>query len=213
MRDRGGSAELTREELPCVVRRLLTATVALLVALVPAVDAATLHVANDGLDTDGCGIQIFRLARPPCRSISRAIANAAPGDTIIVGPGVYSGDLDQDGVIGEPGEETGSPGCGCMLSVNKPGILLSSEGAAATMIDARRLNVAKNVLLILDGGEFGRPGKGFTVTDTNYVHPNGAINGDGIVIDSTNVKVRGNQVAGSESSPCTRDPSSSKGTR
>jgi hypothetical protein len=46
--------------------------------------------------------------------------------------------------------------------------------------------VIQNVLLITIGGEFGRPGKGFTVTGTP--------SGSGIVIDSANVMVRGNQV-------------------
>jgi hypothetical protein len=150
--------------------------------LSPATQAATLYVANNALDGAGCGTQAN-----PCRSISRAIANAAPGDTIIVGPGKY-GDLDGDGVIGEPGEETGSPGCGCMLSVNKSVNLVSSNGAAATVIDATTVQSNTNVLLILNGGEFGRPGKGFTVTD-----PQPAL-GAGIAIDSANVKVRGNQV-------------------
>ena len=40
----------------------------------------------------------------PCRSISRGIANAADGDTIVVGPGRY-GDLDRDGTLSEPNEE------------------------------------------------------------------------------------------------------------
>jgi hypothetical protein len=157
--------------------------VALLVAPTPAARAATLQVANNGADAEGCGT-----AQSPCRSISRAIADAAPGDTIVVGPGVYGGDLDADMTVGEPGEETGSPGCGCMLSVNKPVSVISRDGAGSTVIDARAQDVATNVLLILDGGEFGRPGKGFTVTNT------GAFGGDGIVIDSANVQVRGNQV-------------------
>jgi hypothetical protein len=43
-----------------------------------------------------------------------------------------------------------------------------------------------NVLIITNGGEFGRPDHGFLVTNTN--------SGGGIVIDGTNIKVRGNQI-------------------
>jgi hypothetical protein len=53
--------------------------------------AATLLVAAGGLDADGCGTKAA-----PCRSITRAVGNAAPGDKIVVGPGRY-GDLDADG--------------------------------------------------------------------------------------------------------------------
>ena len=67
------------------------------------VDAATLHVANNGIDSDTCGA-----GSAPCRSISRAIVNAAAGDTIVVGPGRY-GDLNGDGSFGGPGEEPLQP--------------------------------------------------------------------------------------------------------
>jgi hypothetical protein len=164
-------------------------TVAVLFAVAPSVHGSTLYVANNGLDgvlclnVGGCGSKAF-----PCRSITRAICNAVAGDTIVVGPGRY-GDLDGDGTPGETGEEIGSPGCGCMLSVNKPVKLRSSEGAAATVIDAHTVDVIQNVLIIADGGAFGQPGQGFTVTNTARLG-----GGAGIVIDSTNVKVRGNQL-------------------
>src|SRR5262245_3880387 len=73
-----------------------------LVLAAPALATAAplaLRVANTGVDGPTCGS-----AASPCRSITRAIANAATGDTIQVGPGVYGRDLDRDG-IDEPGEE------------------------------------------------------------------------------------------------------------
>ena len=78
---------------------------------------------------------------------------------------------------------------------------MSSHGAAATIIDARTVgggNGLANVLLILDDADFGRPGKGFTVTNT--------FNADssGIVIDSNNVAVRGNQIMVLDGNPGTR---------
>jgi hypothetical protein len=105
------------------------------------------------------------------------------------GAGHY-GDVDSNGMLGGPGDETPAPGCGCMLAINKAVSVTSSDGAAATVIDARSVAVAKNVLLITNGGEFGKPGKGFTVTSTK------ADFGDGIVIDSNDVAVRGNLVVG-----------------
>lgn len=52
----------------------------------------TLYVANNALDSATCGS-----SNKPCRSISRAIANARNGDRIIVRPGRY-GDLNSDGI-------------------------------------------------------------------------------------------------------------------
>lgn len=169
-----------------------------LVALAPLAHGATLYVANNGVDPPGCVPSFCIVGRPcrcgtkasPCRSITCGIMSAAAGDTIIVGPGVY-GDLNRNGILGDsPGEETPSPGCGCMLSVNKGVTLLSSDGAAATIIDASTVDVNTNVLIIAGppAATFGKPGKGFWVTsplmDT----------GSGIVIDASNITVSGNQV-------------------
>jgi hypothetical protein len=108
----------------------ISLSAAVLLILAPCTQAATLYVANNGVDGPGCGAK-----ETPCRSITQAIALAVPEDAIVVGPGRY-GDLDGDGTVGETGEEIGSPGCGCMLSVNKSVKLTSSDGAAATVIDA-----------------------------------------------------------------------------
>jgi hypothetical protein len=157
-------------------------TVALLFAFAASARAGTLYVASNGLDAGDCGPK-----KSPCRSITRAIANASVGDKIIVGPGRY-GDLNRNGTLGETGEETPSSGCGCMLSINKRVSVTSSNGAAVTVIDATSSPEATNVLIIATGGELGKPSKGFTVTNT------GATSGSGIVIDAANVIVRGNQV-------------------
>ncbi len=92
-----------------------------------------------------------------CRSISEAIQNSAAGDEIVVGPGRY-GDLNGNGVLGEAGEEIPAAGCACMIAMNKPVVVRSSHGAAATLIDGRTVDAIQNVLLITTGGEFGRPG-------------------------------------------------------
>ena len=174
----------------------LWCAVGLVCALPLVADAATRFVAHTGSDGPDCG----STAATACRSISRAIALAAPGDTILVGPGRY-GDLNRNGVLGDtPGEETGSPGCSCVLSMNKSVVVLSSAGAAVTIIEGISMNVVQTVVVLSDG-EFGRPGKGFTVTETGRRASQAGFdfNGHGIGIDAANVKVRGNQVVFSRS--------------
>src|SRR5262245_48240776 len=144
--------------------------ITLFLGLVPAALAGTVHVANNGADSAVCGA-----VEAPCRSITQAIHNAQPGDHVLVGPGRYR-------------EERGAPGCGCFLAVNKSVVLRSTDGAASTIIDARDVVVATNVLIIADGSEFGQSAQGFTVTNAH------AFGGMGIAVDARNVKVRGNQV-------------------
>jgi hypothetical protein len=151
-------------------------TVAVLVASVTSAHGATRYVANNGSDVGGPGACLSK--ESPCRTISFAIQSAAAGDKIIVGPGRYAADTG----------ETPTPGCGCMLGVNKAVTLMSSDGAGVTLIDGRTAAVVKTVLLIANGGEFGRPGKGFFVTQS------GGGNHDAIVIDSDDIALRGNQV-------------------
>lgn len=159
----------------------------------------TIYVANNGRESTFCGLQVINgftcgAKETPCRSIQCAIREADPGDTIIVGPGRY-GDLNKDGDQTDEGEEFGSSGCSCLLSVNKAVTIVSSHGAASTVIDAHSMDVARNVLLLLNGGEFGRPGKGFTVTNTKRHQA------DGIEVDGANVKLRGNQIVSSQVAP------------
>lgn len=46
--------------------------------------------------------------------------------------------------------------------------------------------------MIADGSQFGRPGKGFTVTNPKS-DAHGGVGGDGLVVDAKDVKVQGNQ--------------------
>ena len=149
--------------------------------------AATRYVRSLGTDTPICGVT----TTTPCRSITQAIALAAPGDVISVGAGRY-GDLNRNGILGEPGEENGSPGCGCVVSLNKAVSVISYGGAAVTYIDGTTVDTNTTVLIITIGGEFGRPGKGFTVSGT--ARRGDGFGGHGIVLDASNVMVRGNQV-------------------
>ena len=115
-----------------------TLMVGLLVVLAFApAHAVTLRVANNGQNVAGCG----QAGATPCRSITRAIANASDGDTILVGPGKY-GDLNGSGVLGGVGEEIGNvDGCNCVVNVNKRVRLRSTAGADATTIDGRGLGL------------------------------------------------------------------------
>ncbi len=144
-------------------------TVAFLAVSVVSARAGTLHVTVNGTDGASCGAQ-----ETPCRSITRAIANAAAGDKIVVGPGRY------DATVEAP-----APGCGCMLAINKAVTLESSHGAGQTLIDGRNSPEGRTILVITDGGAFGKPGKGFLVTESQGGRR-------GMVLDATNVSIRGN---------------------
>ncbi len=166
----------------------------LTVAVAPWAQGGTLYVANNGINSTLCGFFVIGGSNCgakefPCRSISCAIREAAAGDVILVGPGAY-GDLDGDGTIAERGEELGGAGCDCMLLVNKSVTIVSTDGAAATVIDARTSAVDKNVLIMATDVVFGAPGKGFMVTTTGALFPNG------IEINGAEVTVRGNQILG-----------------
>jgi parallel beta-helix repeat protein len=149
--------------------------------------AATLHVANNGVDSPTCGGKTA-----PCRSISQAIANASDEDRIVVGPGRY-GDLNGDGDFHDPGEEAAELdfGCFCMIKVNKPVTIESSNGALATVLDDAVPDtngfVTSVVSITASSVVFGRPKRGFTLTGGRGPLPNG------LFITNTNgVKVEGN---------------------
>lgn len=188
--------------------RLRLGVLTFVLALVPPAPswAAKLLVANDGTDAPGCGQK-----NAACRTIGVAIAAAAPGDTILVGPGHY-GDLDHDGASTFPDEEH-SGTVGCLIVVDKPLVILSSTGAAATVVDAG--GSARSVFCLTVGGTvLGKPKKGFTVTGaggtavgvyaTLGAEPTGATiagnraigNAFGIAAYGSNV-LRGNEVIGS----------------
>jgi parallel beta-helix repeat protein len=123
--------------------------------------AAKLLVAVNGVDSGTCGT-----TGDPCRSITQAIANAAAGDTIEVGPGRY-GDINRNDVFGETGEEPVEEGfgCGCMILIDKQLTLVSRDGAGATMIDAGGAEVTAVLIqgAAAAGTVFGQKKKGFSL--------------------------------------------------
>ena len=145
-------------------------------------DAKTLVVAVTGSDSGGCGGKAT-----PCRSISQAVTNAAAGDKIVVGAGRY-GDVDGDGVLGEPGEEAAA--AGALVTVTKPLAIESRDGAAATIIDAGG-TTANHVRIVANGVRFGKPKKGFTLQN--------APSGSGVTVEvspGNDVVVAGNRSVG-----------------
>jgi parallel beta-helix repeat protein len=117
-------------------------------------EAATLHVATNGVDSGICGPQA-----DPCRSFGQAIANASAGDTILVGPGVY-GDLSMNEVFTRPGEEQGGASCGSqrgLVCVDKALTIISSHGSDATNL------IGIGVKFVANGATFGVVGSGFTL--------------------------------------------------
>lgn len=143
--------------------------------------AAKLYVSNGGLDSVTCGAK-----DAPCRSISRAIANASPGDTIIVGPGLY-GKLNDDLDFDDPGEEAAEVGfgCFCMVKVSKQLTIESRDGAAATVLEAGGAGVQYVVRIEASGVVWGKKNKGFTLARAD---------GSGLVVagNTSGVRVGGN---------------------
>ncbi|MBI3783776.1 MAG: right-handed parallel beta-helix repeat-containing protein [Deltaproteobacteria bacterium] len=115
--------------------------------------AAKLHVENWGTDSPTCGAMAA-----PCRSIGKAVALAVGGDTVMVGPGLYSTDLDGDSVLNEPGEE---PSFGIVVSV--PVTILSTHGASATRIETVSSASPPQLVNASGGAVFGKRNHGFTI--------------------------------------------------
>ena len=162
-----------------IVRTPVALMALLALAAAAPVSAATLLVAVDGIDTADCGSKTA-----PCRSLSLAIAHSNPDDTIVVGPGRY-GDIAEDGDFTDPGDETAEvdTGCDCMIHVDKRLTIVSRDGAAVTVLDARGAHVAV-MLADQPGTVVGRKGKGFTLT--------GSADGDGFHSESDDITVVGN---------------------
>jgi len=101
----------------------------------PALAGSSLCVETWGTDNPACGA-----SATPCATIGQAVMNAAPNNTIIVGPGRYPGDIDLD---------------------KEKLKLESTAGARATVLVGGTNEV---VLISADQVRFGKERKGFTVT-------------------------------------------------
>jgi hypothetical protein len=131
-------------------------------------DIRTVHVENYGNDNQSCGQRAN-----PCRSITRAIARANEGEIIWVGPGRY-GDLNDNGDFDDPGDDRS-------VAVIKRLTILSTHGAAATVIDFAGSGIGVNISA--DGAVFGRKHHGFTIMRSHV----------GLFVDrAANVRVAGN---------------------
>ena len=128
--------------------------------------SATLRVANDGADSATCGTPA-----KPCRTISQAIENAADGDSIEVGAGIY-GSVSGDPNFAGPGDEHAQmgdfPQNGCIICINKGVHIYSLHGAAVTIIQSIASSPFPSTVMIQsDGVIFGQAGGGFTLTGGN----------------------------------------------
>jgi hypothetical protein len=162
-----------------------------MMAGVASATSATLNVTNDGADSATCGAQT-----KPCRTISQAIENAADGDSIEVGAGIY-GNVSGDPNFAGPGDEHAQmdvlfTGQGCIICINKGVHIYSLHGAAVTIIQSIPSTPFSSTIMIQrDGVIFGQAGGGFTLTGGNA---NGVLldmNVLGIVL-KRNVTVAGN---------------------
>lgn len=151
----------------CCLRSMTLSVIALLFGATLPAAAAKLSVANDGVDSGSCG------SATPCRSISQAMANAASGDTIEVGPGRY-GDINGDNFTGS-GDEQPDPSAGpnlpgdvpvgCIICITKSLHIYSLQGAATTVIASDPgSKYGSTVMILHDGVDFGAAGFGFTLT-------------------------------------------------
>ncbi len=124
-------------------------------------EAETLFVAGNGIDDAFCGSP-----NHPCRSISQALVYAGLHDTIIVGPGHY-GDANHDG-LGGPGDERAEDGsgCDCLIKIDKPITIESSDGPATTVIENPLSHPLPSFLVGITSPDvvFGGPGRGFTLS-------------------------------------------------
>jgi len=158
---------------------LLTAVMSIFATA--AADAASVRVASNGIDSNSCGP-----ASKPCRSISRAIANANTGDAILVGPGRY-GDVNNDGDFLDAGDEAADTSAGCIICIRKAVRISSTSGAAATIIDAAGTQISgltNAVIIYADNTEFGGEYRGLTIANSTYY---------GLRVEyAANVKIVGN---------------------
>jgi hypothetical protein len=141
-----------------LMKHVLNALAGALACLPIVANAATIHVANKGVDAPGCGT-----VEAPCRSISAGIAIAVEDDTVLAQPGRY-GELDGDDVLGGTGEETGN--FTSTVFIDKRVKVLSTHGAAATVIRGTSSR-AMVVYIFADGAQFGDRNQGFTVYGAN----------------------------------------------
>jgi hypothetical protein len=162
------------------------ATAASVLCAISAANAADLWVQNNGSDSGSCGA-----LATPCRTITRAIANASAGSTIWVGPGRYGVRAE----LPEPSEAES-------ISIKKTLRLFSTHGAAVTTIQAPDDASKPAVTIDANAVTFGAAGRGFTVSGLRGDVKSGFA-GTGIAVRATNatngrldVRIQGNTLRG-----------------
>jgi hypothetical protein len=175
----------------------------LTVALAAPAGAATVYVANNGVDGPTCGA-----TTTPCRSIGVGLQHADPGDVVEVGPGRY-GDLDDSDSFGTaPGEETYDAACKCLVKIDEAVTVRSRDGAASTLLSGGNLDVTSGdlapgdvvVSLSAGGAAFGERSRGFTILGAGEggIRVSGAgarVAGNTVVVARTGIEVNAADVA------------------
>jgi hypothetical protein len=119
---------------------------ALVLPLGPAL-AGTVRVESYGIDRPGCGAKAT-----PCRSLRYGIGEAGFWDTVKVGPGNY---VDAPLLCG---------GRTAVVCIAKPIRVLSTDGAASTVIQGEPGSAPEDVVaIIVSRVVFGSRGHGFTI--------------------------------------------------
>jgi hypothetical protein len=159
-----------------------------LAALAAPAGAATVYVANNGVDAPACGTKTS-----PCRSIGAGLSQANAGDVVEVGPGRY-GDLDGTDSFGTvPGEEAYDAACKCLVKIDEAVTVRSRDGASSTLISGGNLDITSGdlaagdtvVALQAPGSAFGQRNRGFTVFSAGVA---------GIRVSGAGASVAGNTV-------------------
>jgi parallel beta-helix repeat protein len=133
--------------------------------------AETVRVAGYGVDGPGCGS-----AKAPCETLGYAIALSAAGDTVLVGPGYYQ----------EPGAPCGATAA--MVCVDKSIRVLSTDGAASTVVDADVGAFAPDAVAVLAPDVvLGAPHRGFTIRSRDT---------SGVRVEAPRVRIAGNLLTG-----------------
>ena len=163
-RAREGETKVRRvTSVPASGRGSCAALILALFLIAAPARAAKFHVENWGVDSGSCGA-----AATPCRSIGKAVSLAVSGDSVLVGPGRYSNDLNHNDTFNEPGEE---PSIGITIA---PGVTVTStHGAAATRLDYIENGVPSIVISEGPSAVFGKKNHGFTI----YLAPSSSVPG------------------------------------
>jgi nitrous oxidase accessory protein NosD len=154
--------------------------------------AGSISVSSNGVDSGTCGA-----SDDPCATIGQAVLNAAQGDTIAVGPGVYAGAAIVDKAVTLVSSAgTGAATINTTMSLNFQGIVLGKKGKGFHFDTASPAVDVNGDEIEVRGNRFSDASVGVQVgVATDVVIRDNSFDGltDGIVVNSGEATViRGN---------------------